>query len=457
MTKRTHIHLVAFPYNEIEFLQGCLSKKDQIQDGAMVERRKMQDSALYLTNTLTRKKERFRSREPGKVKMFTCGPSTYGNAHIGNYRTFIFEDVLQRYLEYLDFEVERVIPFTDVEDKAIVEAQKQKKRLRELTGPVEERFLKEARQLAIKLPPHIPRSSKTVDQAVRLIRILLDKGYAYRHGKDIFFDPLKCKDFGRLYGLDMSRWPKKKRRFRKDTYPGQRWNLGDFILWHGSTKKDMFWDTEIGQGRPSWNIQDPAAITRYLGYAIDIACGGVDNLIRHHDYNLAIMEAISGESFCKFWVHGGHVVADGAKMSKSKGNIVYLTDLLAQGYPAGYVRFFLMDTHYRKKLNLRKEALQKSAGKLLTLREMVGNLTEKDLKVGPSSLQAEELVMGIEKKFLERMNDDLDVRGAFREIREHLVQLMALKGRGEISRKDVEGLSRRLLKIDGVFQVFHLS
>ena len=416
----------------------------------------MQKSPLYLRNTLSGKKERFESREAGKVKIFTCGPSIYGNAHIGNYRTFIFEDVLQRYLEYLGFEVERLIPFTDVEDKAISEAGKQKKTLRELTGPVEERFIDEAACLHIKLPRYIPRSSETVDEAARLIHILLDKGYAYRHGKSIFFDPLKYKGFGRLYGLDMSRWPKEKRRFRKDTYPGQRWNLGDFILWHGTTKDGISWDAEIGRGRPSWNIQDPAAITKHLGTAIDIACGGVDNLFRHHDYNLAVMEAVSGEPFCKTWLHGEHVVVNGVKMSKSKGNIVYLTDLLKQGYPAEYVRFFLMETHYRQRLNLQEETLQKSAGTLLTFREMVKKLTGEGLMGRSSFGRAGELVRGIDEKFRERMNDDLNVGAAFEDIRDSMAQLMALKGKEGISGESKEELIRNLKKINGVLQILKL-
>ncbi len=388
--------------------------------------------------------------------MFTCGPSIYGNAHIGNYRTFIFEDVLQRYLEYLGFEVERLIPFTDVEDKAITEARKQKKTLRELTDPVEERFINEAKCLHIKLPGYIPRSSETVDQAARLIQILLEKGYAYRHGKNIFFDPLKYEGFGRLYGLDMSQWPKKKRRFRKDTYPGQRWNLGDFILWHGSTKDEISWNTELGDGRPSWNIDDPAAITKHLGTAIDIACGGVDNLFRHHDYNLALMEAASGESFCKTWLHGEHVVVDGAKMSKSKGNIVYLADLLNQGYPPEYVRFFLMETHYKEKLNLREGALEQSAGRLLTCREMVNKLTEKGKEGKSFSHQADERVRGMEKKFRERMNDDLDVGKAFRDIRKDMVQLMTLKQAEGLSEENREELIRTLKKINNVLQILNL-
>jgi len=408
---------------------------------------------LYLTNTLSRKKERFESREMGTVRLFTCGPSTYSRAHIGNYRTFLYEDVLQRYLEYLGYHVDRVINVTDIEDKAIAEAREQRISLKELTGPVEGRFFKEIDLLAIKLPRYIPRGSTCTDQAVHLIKILLDRGYAYRHEKDVFYDPLKFQGFGKLFGLDMSRWPKKKRRFRKDTYPGQRWNLGDFILWHGSESNGVSWDTEIGKGRPSWNIQDPAIITKNLGYTIDIACGGVDNLFRHHDYTIAIMEAISGESFSPYWLHGEHVLVKGRKMSKSSGNIVYLENLLEQGYTPGYIRFFLTYRHYRERLDFTMENLEKAAGILVSIKEMIRQLTSVEPGKGHiSSRQARDLIEGMEETFRERMSDDLDVKGAVDSLRRGLSRLMPLKMKGELSGSDAARLRSILEKIDTVFQ-----
>jgi cysteinyl-tRNA synthetase len=408
---------------------------------------------LYLTNTLSKKKELFKSREKEKVRLFTCGPSTYSRAHIGNYRTFLYEDVLQRYLEYLGYRVDRVINFTDLEDKAIAEARKQGLTLKQLTGPVEDRFFVEIDLLAIKLPEYIPRASTSVDQAVHLIKILLERGYAYRHGKDVFYDPLKFQGFGKLYGLDMSRWPKKKRRFRRDTYPGQRWNLGDFILWHGGESNGVSWDTEIGRGRPSWNIQDPAIITKSLGYRIDVACGGVDNLFRHHDYTIAIMEAISGESFSPYWLHGGHVLVNGRKMSKSKGNIVYLEDLLEQGYTPGYIRFFLIYRHYRERLDFTMENLERTAGILVSVKEMIRQLTSVEPgKDHTASPKARELIEGMEDTFREWMSDDLDVKGAVDSLRTELNRLMSLKMKGALRRSDAVKLRRILEKIDRVFQ-----
>lgn len=408
---------------------------------------------LYLTNTLSKQKELFKSREKGKAKLFTCGPSTYSRAHIGNYRTFLYEDVLQRYLEYLGYHVDRMINLTDIEDKAIAEARRQGLTLKQLTGPVEQRFFKEIDLLAIKLPEYIPRASTSVDQAVHLIKILLDRGYAYRYGKDIFYDPLKFKGFGKLYGLDMSRWPKKKRRFRRDTYRGRRWNLGDFILWHGGESNRVSWDTEIGKGRPAWNIQDPAMITKNLGYQIDIACGGVDNLYRHHDYTIAVIEAVSGKSFSPYWLHGEHALVNGTKMSKTRGNIVYLENLLEQGYAPAYIRFFLVYAHYRQPLDITSENLEKTTGKLVSMTEMIRHLTSIAPGKGhTTSPQTQELIGDMEDIFKQRLSDDLDVKGAVDNLRQKLTCLMSLEARGLFSGGDAARLSHILEKINKVFQ-----
>ena len=412
------------------------------------------NAELHLTNTLSRKKEIFRSGEEGKVRLFTCGPSTYRRAHLGNYRTFLYEDVLQRYLEYLGYDVERMMNLTDVEDKAIAEARRQGISLKELTGTVEDQFFKESALLAIRIPEHTVRATTSVDQAARLIKLLMKKGYAYRHGEDVFFDPLKFEGFGKLYGLDMSRWPKKKRRFRKDTYPGQRWNLGDFILWHGGDAGGIHWDTEIGRGRPAWNIQDAAMITKNFGFKVDVACGGVDNLYRHHDYTIAIIEAASGGTFSTYWLHGEHVLVSGAKMSKSRGNIVYLENLMEQGYTPEFVRFFLVYGHYRKPLDLTDEGLERIAGRFGLLKELIRQLTSLNSAEGKESRQAAGIIADVEGGFRERMNDDLDVKGAIDGIQGKLRALMSMKMKGEFSDDHAVKLGRILSRIDTVFQVF---
>ncbi len=415
-------------------------------------------SRLCLKNTLTDRKEIFKPRQKdGPVKIFTCGPSIYSWPHIGNYRTFLFEDVLQRYLDYLGYPIQRLINFTDVEDKAVDEARRRGVSLEELTEPVAERFFKECRLLRIALPESaVSRSSTSIDQAVHLIQRLLDKGIAYRHGKNIYYDPLKFKGFGKLYGLDMSRWPEKKVRFHKDTYPGHRWNLGDFVLWMGRKKNadgEVYWETELGKGRPSWNVQDPAMITKHLGYRIDISCGGIDNLYRHHDYNIAVIEGVSGKKFANYWLHGEHVLVDGLKMSKSRGNIVYVEDVLADGFAPHHLRFYLIYGHYRQKIDLNRDHLHLARGRIDTFCELAAKITGEERTAARSHESVPGLIRRLAAGFEERMNDDLDVKGAFDSLYETAETLAKTAASGKLSKKDRQEASRILDRIDGVLQI----
>ena len=393
---------------------------------------------LELYNTLTRMKEPFTPREPGVVRFFTCGPSIYQPPHLGNYRTFLYEDILHRYLQYLGYRVERVLPFTDVEDKAIAEAERVGIPLQDLTDRVAARFHDEARMLRIHPPTHNPRSSTTVEEAAGIIRALLDRGYAYRDGRDIFFEPMKYRGFGRLAGIDLSRWPEKRRRFRKDTYPGVQWNYGDFILWHGERKGDTaVWETALGRGRPSWNVQDPAMILPLLGPTIDIHAGGIDNLARHHDYVLAIMESLTGKPYARFWLHGGHLLIGGKKMSKSRGNIVCPATLLDEGYTPEEIRFFLIHGYYRERKDLDQESL------------------EGDLRGTGEGSGAAPLIRSLEEGFRERMDDDLDVEGAWGHLEQVLVALDRRASAGTLGKKEAMEATRILRRIDGVLQVIY--
>ncbi len=407
---------------------------------------------LKVFNTLSRKIEPFKPREDRKVKMYTCGPSIYRQPHIGNYRTFLFEDILQRYLEYLGYDVVRLLTFTDIEDKAIAEAEKEKVSIKELTQRNADTFFADAKLLKIKSPTFNPRSSTTVDQAVKLIKILLEKGYAYWYKGNVYFDPLRFKEFGKLSKLDMSRWPKKKRRFHKDTYPGMPWNMGDFILWHGYKEGDkVYWNTEIGKGRPAWNVQDGAMVTKHLGFVTDIACGGIDNLVRHHDYTIAVVEGVSGREFAQYWFHGAHLFVDGKKMSKSRGNVHYPKDLIKMGYKKKHIRFFLIHGHYRKRLNFTFKKLKKTSQKLDTFKNMVDNLQK--TKSAESSEKAEKLVGEIVINFERNMNNNLNVKAASDDLFRVVSRLNTLKNQGKLSSKDARIAVINLQKVDCVLQI----
>jgi len=407
---------------------------------------------LNLYNTLTRKTEPFYPAQNRQVKMYTCGPSTYQRAHIGNYRTFLFEDILQRYMEYCGYKVTRLITLTDVEDKAISQAKKEKLTVTQLTEKNEAVFFQDFELLKIKTPDYSIRASSAVDQAAALIAQLVNKGYAYRFTHEgvinSYFEPLKFGGFGKLAHLDMSKWPKKKRRFHKDTYPGTPWNRGDFILWHGCGLENVCYETPIGSGRPAWNIQDAAIVTKHLGFQIDIACGGTDNLVRHHDYTLAIAESVSDKQFSKYWLHGGHLFVDGKKMSKSTGNVYYTSDVLAKGFSGEQLRFFLIYGPYREKLNFTFDRLSKTSKKLDSLKEMISELQQQKSEEG--RVETKKLAQSVLPIFEASMDNNLDVQNAFDNLYEIISELH--KKRALLKVNDEKNLLIDLHKIDSVLQ-----
>jgi len=407
---------------------------------------------LNVYNSLTRKIEPFQPAEDMQVKMYTCGPSTYQRPHIGNYRTFLFEDVLQRYLEYVGYKVKRLITLTDVEDKAIAEAKKENLGVEELTRKNEAVFFQDFKLLRIKTPDYAIRASSAVDQAASLIAQLTEKGYVYwykyKGAENAYFDPLKFKDFGKLAHLDMSKWPKKKRRFHKDTYPGTPWNKGDFIVWDGCKQYAVCHDTQVGSGRPAWNIQDAAIVTKHFGFTIDVACGGIDNLVRHHDYTLAIVEAVSGKPFSRYWLHGAHLLVNGKKMSKSTGNVIYTGDILARGFTGEQLRFFLIYAPYKEKLNFTFEKLAETSRKLDSFKNMVKRLGE--VQGGFFKQDNGPLADSIVPGFENGMNNDLDVKAAFDSLYKTIGELYRM--RESLSAKDSENLLNELRRIDSVLQ-----
>ena len=410
---------------------------------------------LKLFNSLTRRIEPFTPLDDGKVKMYTCGPSMYQRPHIGNYRTFLFEDILQRYLEYSGYSVLRLMTLTDVEDKAIAEAKKEGVSLEELTSRNEAQLFKDFELLRIKVPNYTVRASTDVTQSAKLVKTLVQKGYAYWHAhegrRNVYFEPLKFQGFGKLAHLDMDNWPKQKRRFHRDTYPGTPWNRGDFILWHGCDEGDVCWETEIGKGRPAWNIQDAAIVTEHLGFSVDIAAGGIDKLVRHHDYTLAVAEAVSNQKLANFWVHGAHLFVEGSKMSKSKGNVFYPEDLAARGYRGDQVRFFLINRHYRKRLNFSYKKLDAASRRLGAFKKMVQNL--RNAESNNPNVKAKKLLCAIVPNFEDAMNDDLNVKGAFDCLFDIVSKLDSLNEKGRLSAQEAKFALEELERVNRVLKI----
>lgn len=402
---------------------------------------------LKLYNTLGKKIETFSPVNKKVVTIFTCGPSVYQRAHIGNFRTFLFEDILVRYLEYSGCKIMRGMNLTDIEDKAIREAAEQKTTLKRLTEKNIKVFIREMNFLRMKLPDLLPKASEYVSEAADLIKVLLDRKIAYRHKGNVYFDPLRFSSFGKLYGLDMSKWPSKKRRFHLDTYPGTQWNLGDFILWHEYKSGDKYyWTTKIGGGRPAWNVQDASLISKYFRETISIYCGGLDNLFRHHDYSLAILESVKPYPMARFWLHCNHLYVNGRKMSKSKGNILYSDDLLKMGYDAREIRFFLLYGHYRERINYSDERIRIVVDKLKSFRKLVEKIVDRSSGAAATN---EKTAESLRNTFAERMDNDLDAQGAF----DGLHKVISTLNIDELRPGEASGIIKTLKGIDRVFEV----
>jgi cysteinyl-tRNA synthetase len=245
----------------------------------------------------------------------------------------------------------------------------------------------------------------------------------------------------------MSKWPSRKRRFHKDTYPGMQWNLGDFILWHGYKEGDKYyWNTEIGKGRPSWNIQDPSMISKHFNETLSIYCGGIDNLFRHHDYTLAILESVRPYPIARFWLHCHHLYVNGHKMSKSKGNILYTDMLQSLGCNITEIRFFLIYGHYRERINYSYENMRIAVDKLRTFKKLVKTIEKKSIqKFGLER----EIVYKLKRTFSENMDNDLDVKGAF----DGLYKTVSGIKIEDLQPCEASGVIRTLKEIDKVFRV----
>jgi cysteinyl-tRNA synthetase len=401
---------------------------------------------LRLFNTYGKKVMSFRPVNNKVTTIFTCGPSVYQRSHIGNFRTFLFEDVLVRYLEYSGHAVVRGMAITDIEDKAIEEAAKRRTTVKCLVDKNIRAFIREMKLLRMKAPDFLPRASENVEEAAEVIRRLLARGVAYRYKENVYFDPTKYPGFGRLYGVDMAKWPRKKKRFHKDTYPGMRWNLGDFILWHGYRPGDRnYWNTPIGRGRPSWNVQDASMVSRYFDETLSAFCGGIDNLFRHHDYSRAILESLHRYPMARFWLHCHHLLVDGRKMSKSRGNIVYTETLLKEGYSPEEIRFFLVYGHYREDLNYCEQSIKSAVAALRDMKKRIGRIRK---KAGLS--RPDEAIVGkIKEVFSKGMDNDLDAMAAFDGLRDML-------SRADIHRlnpQEASGIITGMKEIDKVLRV----
>lgn len=329
---------------------------------------------LKLYNTLSRRLETLEPIEPGVVRLYTCGPTVYDTAHIGNFRTFIFEDLLKRYLIYSGLQVRHVMNITDVDDKTIERAAEEGQTLAELTGHYSAQFQQDLAALNIMPADHLPRATDFVPQMVAGIQTLIDQGQAYiTDDGSVYFDISSYPEYGRLAHLNPEQMVVGE-RVASDDYAKEE--SRDFALWKGykPTDRDSRWPAPWGEGRPGWHIECSIMSTHFLGEQLDIHCGGVDNIFPHHENELAQSRCLHEGPFVNLWLHSEHLIVDGRKMSKSLGNFYILTDLVEKGFSPEAVRYTLLSTHYRKKLNFTFDRLQESQQAINRLRELARRL-----------------------------------------------------------------------------------
>ncbi len=412
--------------------------------------------ALAFYNTLSRKKEEFREIHKGEVRFYTCGPTVYNYAHIGNFRAYIFEDQLRRYLEYKGYKVTQVMNLTDVDDKIIRKCREEKTTLDETTGPYKKAFFTNLEQLNIEKAEHYPEATAHIADMERMIGILLDKGIAYR-GQDgnIFYRISEFPAYGRLQNLDMSQM-RSGGRVSDDEY--EKESVHDFALWKAWKEEDgdVFWNSPLGKGRPGWHIECSAMSTRYLGQTFDIHTGGVDNIFPHHENEIAQSEGASGEKFVNTWMHCDHLIWDNEKMSKSLGNIIYIDGLVEKGYSLQTIRYALLSTHYRQKLNFSFSLLDASAKAMQRIQDFIYEL-ERSVKPGPIQPEIETLCTTCLNDFEAAMDDDLNIARALAALFDMIKSVNRFRQDTELHDADRDGLMEVLKRIDTVLGVIFVG
>ena len=391
---------------------------------------------LRFFNTLTRKKEKFVPLEKRKVKIYTCGPTVWDFAHIGNFRTFVFQDLLRRWLEYRGFKVTQAMNITDVDDRTIKGSRKENIPIRQYTERYTKAFFEDLEALNIERAEHYPKATEHILGMVALIKKLIEKGYAYK-GEDgsVYYAISKFEDYGKLSKIKIEEL-KPGARVKVDEYGKEK--AYDFALWKAWDEEDgdVFWETEIGKGRPGWHIECSTMAMKYLGETLDIHSGGVDLIFPHHENEIAQSEAVTGKEFARCWLHSEHLLVQGRRMAKRFGNFYTLRDLVAKGYDPMAIRYLLMSTHYRQQLNFTFEGLNAAKSAVDRLTNFVERLHEAD---GKECGEKIEVLMGdVKKNFDEALDDDLKISVALASLFDFIREVNKLIDDDALSKEEAE-------------------
>jgi cysteinyl-tRNA synthetase len=404
---------------------------------------------MRIFNTLTRRIEELEPLEPGKVRLYTCGPTVYDFAHIGNFRTYVWEDLLRRTLRFLGFSVTQVMNITDIEDKIIAKAIAQGVSLGDVTAPFIQAFFEDLEVLGIEKAEHYPRATEHIPEMIAIAKTLEARGLTYVSQGSLYFRIDAFPSYGRLSNLE-NRKIKVGARVDSDEYDKD--DARDFVLWKGRKDGEPEWDSPYGAGRPGWHLECSAMSMKYLGESFDLHTGGVDNIFPHHENEIAQSEGATGRPFVRYWMHAAHLMVDGEKMAKSKGNFYTVRDLVAKGHDPRALRYLLLTTHYRTSLNFTFDALARAGGELARIDALHARLDEVPRPAGRDA-GFDVKVKSIEGEIRAALADDLNVSGAagalFRLVREANAAL----DRDELPDESAAELTGTLSRLDAVFGV----
>jgi cysteinyl-tRNA synthetase len=412
-------------------------------------------SDLKLYNTLSREKETFIPLRPGEVRMYSCGPTVYNHPHIGNLRTFLWSDLLRRYLEYRGLRVTQVMNITDVEDKIIRNANAAGQDIHTYVAPYIVAFHESLGRMRVKPADHYPRATEFIPQMVSLVQKLTERGHTYVAEGSTYFRVGTLDGYGKLSKVEIDTTSEFS-RIESDEY--EKESARDFVLWKSKKESEPSWNTEIGEGRPGWHLECSAMAMELLGESFDIHTGAVDLIFPHHENEIAQSEGASGKPFVRYWVHGEHLNIDQQKMSKSLGNIYTLAEVEELGYDPVTLRYALLSVPHRTKLNFTTQSLDDAKSALARIESFLLRLDDV-IKSGPRDAahadeEGDALIGRFLGEFQEAMDDDLNTAGALGALFTFIRDANTAIDAGRISPGDAAGMRAALMKIDPVMDIF---
>lgn len=408
--------------------------------------------ALRFYNTLTQQVSEFAPERDNTVRMYTCGPTVYDYAHIGNFRTFTFVDILRRWLRASGFELNHVMNITDVDDKIIRNASAQRKSLEEYTEHYKQAFLEDCALLRLQKPERVVPATGHIHEMADAIQRLAAGGHTYESEGSIYFRISTFPQYGKLSHNDFSGI---RAGARVDVDEYEKADARDFALWKAPKEGEVFWDEKIGRGRPGWHIECSVMALQYLGQTLDIHAGGVDLIFPHHENEIAQSEAATGKPFVNVWLHAEHLIVDGERMAKSKGNFYTLDDVLARRDDLAAVRYLLLSVPYRKKLNFTWEALAGAAAAVERIRSAaarIGELAASNASK-PGPFPAAERAGAVGEAFLAAMDDDLNTSEALGALFPFLREVNAAIDAGTLDAAGARAAQAAIASADAVLGI----